>query len=76
VQFFIELGCVFHVTILLQPGETGVPHDLQQPGTRVSALKTIEETKGAEHRFLRGVLGVGAAAQEPPGEIKSGIKMR
>jgi hypothetical protein len=48
---------------------------LQQPGTHISAVKNIEETIRPEHRFLRGVPGVGAAAQEPPGEIKSGIKI-
>jgi len=47
---------------------------LQQPGTHISAVKNIEEAIRPEHRFLRGVLGVGAA-QEPPGEIKSGIKI-
>ena len=61
--------------VLVQPGETGVPHELQQLGTHISAVKNIEETIRPEHRFSRGVLGVGAAAQEPPGEIKSGIKI-
>jgi hypothetical protein len=39
-------------------------------------VKTIEETIRAEPRLLRGVLGIGAAAQYPTGEIESGIEMR
>jgi hypothetical protein len=38
-------------------------------------VKAVEETIPAEHRFLRGVLGIGVAAQYPAGEIESGIEM-
>src|ERR1700730_14072678 len=76
VQLFVELGHVFHAAILIQPGVTGVPDDLQQPAARTSAMKAMEETVRAQHRFLRGVFGIRAAAQKPAREIKSGIEMR
>jgi hypothetical protein len=39
-------------------------------------MKTMEETVRAQHRFLRDVFGIRAAAQKPAGEIKGGIEMR
>src|SRR5262249_55784499 len=40
VQRFVEFYGAVHRAILLHPGKASVAHNLQQPGTRVTTMKT------------------------------------
>jgi hypothetical protein len=76
VYLFVEFRAQFHRSILLQPGVASVAYDLQQPGTRVSAVKAAEETARPEQCFLSDVLGISAPAQKPTREVESGVDVR
>ncbi len=39
-------------------------------------MEAAEESERAQHRLLRGILGVRAVPQQPAGEIERGIEMR
>jgi len=73
---FVELCHFFGHVILLQPGEAAIADDLQEPGARVAGLKPAEGTVRAEEGFLRDVLSLRAAAQDPARQIVCGVAMR
>ena len=50
-----------------------VAYDLQQPGTRISAMKAAEETACTEQGFMGDILGIRAPAQQPGREVESGV---
>src|ERR1700679_262888 len=70
VLLFVEFRRRLRGPILFQPGETSVAHDLQQPGTRIAAMKAAEKTIGAQHGLLSNVLGIGAVAHQPTRQVE------
>src|SRR5579862_5438446 len=76
VQVLVEFGHELHLAVFLQPRITRVANDLQKPCPGVPTVETPEKTKRPQQSFLRDVLRIVAASQQPTRKIESGVKMR
>src|SRR4029079_1060132 len=64
------------VAMLPKPGHAAIPHDGQQPGSRVPVAKALEVADRAEHGVLNDVLRVVLVAQEIACERVRIVQMR
>src|SRR6266852_5170740 len=62
--------------VLLEPGETGVPYDGQQPGSARVPMKPAEKLHGSQRGFLDDVFGVVVVAGEPARQVIGRVQMR
>jgi hypothetical protein len=59
-----------------EPSQCGIADHRQEPGSNVSASKTVEEPKGAQVGLLDDVLRILLVPGEPTRQVKSRVQMR
>src|SRR5438128_2673050 len=76
VNVLIEYRRRLATAVLLEPGETSVANDRQQPSSPRVAMKASKELDRPQGRFLDDVLGVVIVAGQPAREVIGRIQMR
>ena len=76
MKALVEFGRRIGSTVSLQPGERRVPHDRQDPRSRIAAAKTAGKSERAQIRVLHDILGIVIVAHQPSREVIRSIHMR
>jgi hypothetical protein len=73
---FIDYGEGLGGLRAFQPCKAGVPHNSEQPGLSIAALKAIEIPQSPQDGVLSNIFRIVLVPQQPAGKIVSSVQVR